>query len=52
VSQDGKFWVFKHLDTGKTVCVHEISSPGEKCVTCRVVKNLHANRNELRRRLS
>jgi hypothetical protein len=52
VSQDGKFWVFKHLDTGKTVCVHEVSMPGEKCVTCRVVKNLHANRNELRRRLS
>ena len=51
VSQDGEFWSFKHLDTGKTVCVHEVSTPGEKCITCRVVKNLHANRNELRRRL-
>ena len=25
---------------------------GEKCVTCRVVKNLHAHRNELRRRIA
>jgi hypothetical protein len=24
VSQDGKFWTFKHLDTGKRVCVHEV----------------------------
>ena len=51
VSQDGGFWSFKHLDAGKTICVHEVSTPGEKCITCRVVKNLHAHRHELRRRL-
>jgi hypothetical protein len=52
VSQDGKFCSFKHLDAGKTICVHEVSIPGEKCITCRVVKNLHLHRHELRRRLS
>jgi hypothetical protein len=51
VSQDGEFWLFKHLDTGKTIYVHEVSTPGEKCITCRVVKNLHIHRHELRRRL-
>ncbi len=51
VSQDGEFWSFRHLDSGKTICVHEVSTPGEKCITCRVVKNLHAHRHELRRRL-
>ena len=50
VSQDGEFWSFKHLDSGKTIYVHEVSMPGEKCVTCRVVKNLHVHRHELRRR--
>ena len=51
VSQDGEFWSFKHLDSGKTIYVHEVSTPGEKFITCRVVKNLHAHRHELRRRL-
>ncbi|MFZ0827256.1 MAG: hypothetical protein WAO02_07515 [Verrucomicrobiia bacterium] len=51
VLQDGKFWVFNHQDTGKTVCVHEVSTPGEKCITCRVVKNLHAHRDEVRQRI-
>ena len=50
-SQDGGSWSFKHLDTGKSICVHEVSTPGEKCITCRVVKNLHAHRDDLRRRL-
>ena len=51
VSTDGGFWSFKHLDTGKAICVHEVSMPGEKCITCRVVKNLDIHRHELRRRL-
>jgi hypothetical protein len=48
--QDGKYWVFKYLDTGKAICVHEVSMPGEKDVACRVVKNLEIHSPELRRR--
>ncbi|MGA2869817.1 MAG: hypothetical protein ABSF34_11750, partial [Verrucomicrobiota bacterium] len=51
VSQDGNFWSFKHLDTRKTICGHEVSTPGERCITCRVVKNLHLHRRDLRERL-
>jgi hypothetical protein len=52
VSYDGEFWSFKHLDSGKTIYVHEVSMPGEKCVTCRVVKNFHAHDHELHRRFA
>jgi len=51
VSPDGNYWSFTHLDTGKAICVHEVSTPGETCITCRVVKNLHLHRHELHRRL-
>jgi len=47
VSQDGNSWACKRLDSKTTVYVHEVSWPGENCVTCRVVKNLHAHRHEL-----
>jgi len=39
----------KHLDSGKTITSTKFHA-GEKCVTCRVVKNLHVHRHELRRR--
>jgi hypothetical protein len=51
VFPDGKFWSFRHLDTGKTICVHEVSTPGERCITCRVAKNLLLHRHDLRQRL-
>lgn len=44
-------WQLWHEPTGKVILVHDADTPDEKCVTCRVVKNLHAHRNELRRRL-
>jgi hypothetical protein len=28
--------------------IHEADTPDEKCITCRVVKNLHTLRDELR----
>ena len=49
VSQDGNSWACKRLDSVIGVYVHEVSWPGEKCVTCRVVKNLHSYCQELRR---
>jgi hypothetical protein len=51
VSQDGEFRLFKHTNTRKTLCFHEVSMPGEKGVTSKVVKNLNIHRHELRRRL-
>ena len=52
VSQDGRFWSFKHLDAEKTICVHEVSMPDEKCITCSVVKNLNVHSENLRRRFA
>jgi hypothetical protein len=50
-SQVGEFWSFKHLHSEKTIFVHEVSTPGEKCITCRVVKNLQIHQKELIGRL-
>jgi len=47
--QEGEFWSFKNLGSGKTICIHEVSMRGEKFFTCRVVKNLHVHRQKLRR---
>jgi len=41
----------QHTETGKLLVVHEADTRNEKCVTCRVVKNLHTHRHELRRLL-
>jgi len=41
----------EHNDTKRRFFIHEVETPGENCVTCRVVKNLYANRDELRRLL-
>lgn len=48
VAQVGKYWSFKHAETGKIIHVHEVSMPGEKCITCQIVKNLYKNCDELR----
>lgn len=47
VSKDGIFWLCKRLDSRTAVYVHEVSWPGEKRVTCSVIKNPHARRHEL-----
>jgi hypothetical protein len=46
-------WELWHEPTKKIFLIHDADSPipGEKCVTCRVVKNLYAHRDELRERL-
>jgi hypothetical protein len=38
----------QHNGTERRFFIHEVDTPGENCVTCRVVKNLFANRDELR----
>jgi len=38
----------QHSGTKRQFFIHEVETPGESCVTCRVVKNLYANRDELR----
>lgn len=38
----------KHTETRRVFFLHEADTPSEKCVTCRVVKNLYARRDELR----
>lgn len=48
VFQDETSWKLWHEPTGKVLLVHDADTPGEKCITCRVVKNLHAHRHELR----
>ncbi len=49
-SRDGIFWVCKRPGTGagNPLFIHEVSWPGEKCVTCGVIKNLSAHRDRLR----
>lgn len=42
------FWELWHEETNQVIAIHEAETPGEQCITCRVVKNLHANRDELR----
>lgn len=47
VLPDAGAWKLWHEPTGKVFLVHDADTPTEKCVTCRVVKNLHAHREEL-----
>ena len=46
--KDQDFWKLCHEPTGRSFVVHDADTPGEKCVTCRVVKNLFENRDALR----
>ena len=46
--KDQDFWKLWHEPTGRSFVVHDADTPAEKCVTCRVVKNLFENRDELR----
>jgi hypothetical protein len=48
---NGAFWEFWHEDSRKVLVIHEAETPDEKGITCRVVKNMHAHRDELRQRL-
>jgi hypothetical protein len=48
VYQDDAGWQLWHEPTRKVFLVHDADMPGEKCITCRVVKNLYAHRDELR----
>jgi hypothetical protein len=41
-------WKLWHMATSREFVVHDADTPGEKCVTCRVVKNLVKNRDALR----
>jgi hypothetical protein len=48
VSQDGGL---QHAETKRLFFIHEADAPGEKCLTCRVIKNLHTYRDKLRHRM-
>lgn len=45
--KDQDSWKLWHEPTGRVYVVHDADTPGEKCVTCRVVKNLFENRDAL-----
>ena len=45
-------WKLWHEPTGRVYVVHDADTPGEKCITCRVVKNLFENRDTLRAHLA
>jgi len=49
--RQGMFWEFWHEESRRVFVIHEADTPDEKCITCRVVKNIHAHRDELRQRL-
>jgi hypothetical protein len=51
IIQQGTFWEFWHEESQRGFVIHEADTPNEKCITCRVVKNIHANRDELRQKL-
>mgnify|MGYP003338783539 CR=1 FL=1 len=46
--QDESGWQLWHEPTRKVFLVHDADKPDEKCVTCRVVKNIHTFRDQLR----
>jgi hypothetical protein len=48
VLPDGRL---QDIKTRKALLVHEADTPNEKCITCRVVKNLHLHRQDLRQRI-
>ena len=52
VIQDEGFWKLWHEPTRRVFLLHDADTPDEKCITCRVVKNLHTHRDELRSRLA
>lgn len=51
VIKHGAFWELWHEESRRVLVIHEADTPDEKCITCRVVKNLHVHRDELRQRL-
>lgn len=51
-SLNGKLWKTIPSQPSKFVYIHEVSWPGEKCVLCRVVKNIYAYRDDLSQKLS
>lgn len=51
VINNGGFWEFWHEENRKVLVIHEADNRDEKCITCRVVKNLHAHRDDLRPRI-
>lgn len=50
--KDQDSWTLWHEPSRRTFIVHDAHTPGEKCLTCRVVKNLFANRDVLRAHLT
>ena len=52
VIQNHGFWELWPEATGHVLILHEADTPGEECITCRVVKNLHANRDKLLKTLA
>jgi hypothetical protein len=50
--KDEDSWKLWHEPTGRVYVVHDADTPGEKCTTCRVVKNLLKNRDTLRSHLA
>jgi hypothetical protein len=50
--KDQDVWKLWHELTGREYVVHDADTPGEKCITCRVVKNLHQHRDLLRSHLA
>lgn len=47
VIKPGTFWELWHEENQQVIVIHEADTPDEACITCRVVKNLHAHRDEL-----
>jgi len=50
VSQDGEFWSFKHLDSGKTILRPRSFHARREVRYMQSGENLHVHRHELRRR--
>jgi hypothetical protein len=46
--KDEDVWKLWHEPTGRVFVVHDADNRDEKCITCRVVKNLHENGDILR----
>lgn len=50
--KDQDLWKLWHEPTSREFVVHDADTQGEKCITCRVVKDLHENRDALRGHLA
>jgi hypothetical protein len=46
--KDQGLWKLWHETTSRELVVHDADTQDEKCLTCRVVKNLHQHRDTLR----